>query len=85
MLLSADLYMRAGAPTAKPLLQMSNFNGLIAKSQEHQSPIFSLTDAQLDQTGVVLEHTRTSMQKFRELFSDAADTIIRIIDNAKCH
>ena len=63
---------------ARPLLQMSDFNSLIALSQEYKAPVFDLTDAQIGRTGSVLENTKESMLKFRELFAAGADRIIAL-------
>lgn len=82
MLLEESVYKAAGCSLGSPLLQMSDFNSLIAKSQEHKAPVFELTDKQLDQTGIVLDTTKTSMNRFRELFSEAADKINLLVENA---
>jgi cellulose biosynthesis protein BcsQ len=82
MLLPESVYTRAGFSPEKPLLQMSDFNSLIASSQKYQVPIFNLTDQQLEQVGIVLEKTKASMEQFRKLFSDAADRVIRMTENA---
>ena len=58
MLLEDSKYEAAGIETAEPILQMSDFNGLIAQSQKHSAPVFSLTDEQLEQSGIVLERTK---------------------------
>ena len=81
MLMPDEVYLAAGFEPHQPLLQMSDFNALIARSQEHQVPIFELTDEQLHQAGVVLDRTKESMNRFRELFSEAADRILQIIRN----
>ena len=65
---------------SRPLLQMPDFNSLIARSQEHNAPVFDLTDEQLKQKGVVLETSRKSMDHFRSLFSDGADRIIALTE-----
>jgi cellulose biosynthesis protein BcsQ len=78
MLLSEASYSAAGLELGEPLLQMSDFNGLIAQSQKHNAPVFDLTDAQLEQTGIVLERTKTSMKEFAKLFSSAADRVIKL-------
>ena len=67
---------------SQPLLQLSDFNTLIARSQEHNAPVFDLTDAQLEKSGVVLEKMKKSMENFRSLFSDGADRIITLTENA---
>jgi cellulose biosynthesis protein BcsQ len=83
MLLPADAYAGVGIDEGTPLLQMSDFNGLIAQSQKHKVPVFALTDKQLEQTGIVLARTKTSMIKFKQLFSEAADRIIALTGNAE--
>lgn len=67
---------------SQPILQLSDFNSLIACSQEHQAPVFNLTDAQLKTTGIALDNQKESMNKFRTLFSDGADRIITLTENA---
>ena len=85
MLLLEDSYKNADIELGKPILQMSDFNGLIAQSQKHQAPVFDLTDAQLEQTGIVLKRTKKSMEEFRNLFSNGAEKIIAIINDANGH
>ena len=65
---------------SRPLLQVPDFNSLIARSQEHNAPVFDLTDEQLQQDGVVLETTKKSMNQFRALFAEGADRIIALTE-----
>ena len=85
LMLQDDDYQRVGAPPSEPILQMSDFNSLIAKSQEHQTPIFALTDQQLGQTGIVFQQTKSSMEQFGELFRTAAEKIISVINDEEGH
>ncbi len=80
MMLPSDTYKLAGMKVGEPLLQMSDFNGLIAQSQKHNAPVFALTDAQLEQTGIVLARTKKSMKEFAKLFGEAADRVITLIN-----
>ena len=80
MSMTAETYKKAGFLPTEPLLQMPDFNSLIASSQEHQIPIFELTAEQLEQKGRVLEITQRSQEEFRKLFSVAADRVIAAID-----
>ena len=95
MLLPDELYQKASeigsGPTqlsffhntaSQPLLQLSDFNTLIALSQEHKAPVFDLSDDQLEKEGIVLETMKKSMIKFRDLFSNGADRIITLTENA---
>jgi cellulose biosynthesis protein BcsQ len=78
MLLDMSVYADAGFSPETPLLQMSDFNSLIASSQEHQVPIFELTPKQLEQQGRVLAITQTSQAQFRVLFKEAAQRVLQI-------
>jgi len=79
MLLAEESYKRCAAPTSGPLLQMSEFNGLIALSQKYKVPVFALTPDQLEQEGIVLERMQKSQARFRKLFSDSADKVIALV------
>ncbi|MGN7726764.1 ParA family protein [Luteimonas sp. 22616] len=85
MTLPEAAYAGIDLAVGKPLLQMSDFNGLIALSQKHKVPVFALSDEQLEQTGIVLERTKRSMNSFNELFSAAADRIIALTEYAASH
>ena len=78
LMLPADAYMDAGFDPTQAILQMSDFNSLIARSQEYQVPIFELSDEQLEQVGRVLETTKDSMNRFKGLFKETAERVIRI-------
>lgn len=82
MLLPDKVYKKAGFQIDRPLLQMADFNSLIALSQKHKAPIFNLTDEQLERTGSVLDITRKSMLQFRDLYSKGANRIIKLIEHA---
>lgn len=82
MLLEKSIYDAAGCSLDTPLLQMSEFNGLIALSQKYKVPVFSLSDLQLEQTGIVLQRTKASMSRFQKLFSQGADKVIKLVDSA---
>lgn len=82
MTLNESAYATSGVEPGAPILQMSDFNGLIALSQKHQAPVFALTDEQLEQTGIVLERTKISMNRFRGLFEEAADKLLGLFDYA---
>lgn len=82
MLLPERIYKDFDVDNGKPILQMSEFNGLIALSQKYKVPVFALTDEQLEQRGIVAERTKKSMQRFHQLFSDGADKIIKLVTAA---
>lgn len=66
------------------LIQMSDFNSLIAISQNCQTPVFALNPEQIGQTGNVLDNTLESQRHFEEAFSTLADRIINLTCNAVC-
>jgi hypothetical protein len=82
MLLTEALYSESAAPLDEPLLQMSEFNGLIALSQKYKVPVFALNDSQLEQEGIVLARMKTSQKRFFDLFSKGADKVIALVDAA---
>lgn len=75
---SQDYKKRIGANPWTPLFEVADFNSLIALSQEHQTPIYALTQEQANQSGAVWEQTKKSMDSFRTSFSDCADKIFAL-------
>lgn len=62
-----------------PILEVSDFNSLIALSQEHQVPVYALTMENTKQTGAVWEQSKASMKVFNDAFKDCADMIIKFL------
>jgi cellulose biosynthesis protein BcsQ len=77
-MVSPKIFNKVGIEPWTPILEVPDFNSLIALSQEHQVPVFALTSAQVDQQGAVWEQTRESMEVFEAAFSDCADKLIEI-------
>ena len=65
------------------LAEISNFNSLITYAQEHNKPVFSLTQEDIKQSGAVWTGSKKKIAKFKELFSNLADSIMRVT-NAEC-
>jgi cellulose biosynthesis protein BcsQ len=78
MLDTADFKKRLGIDPWTPLLEVADFNSLIALSQEHQVPVYALTPQQIDQQGAVWEQTAASMKTFGDAFADCADKVIAL-------
>lgn len=76
MLLPEQVYTEQGIESSLTLTKISNFNSLIALSQEHQTPIYDLTPQQLNQTGIVLQNNQSKQEEFRQTFSTLADRVI---------
>jgi len=84
MVLPSHVYDDQGIGKDYCLIQMSDFNSLIAVSQDFQTPVFALTEEQIGQTGKVLEDTLKSQEPFRRAFSTLATRIINLTSNAVC-
>lgn len=62
------------------LISISDFNSLIAKSQEHSKPIFELTKKELDQSGTILKTSLENQEKFRSLFLNFAQSLAQLVE-----
>ncbi len=78
MLLAPGQYDSQGLSEGYCLAQIADFNSLIAKSQEHQTPVFALTDSQLGAVGVVLEGYQQSSAQFHAIFETLAERVVRL-------
>lgn len=67
----------AAAPSDTPynLINISDFNSLIAQSQKYSTPVFALSDAQIEQTGYILQTMRDSRDAFARSFDALALSI----------
>jgi chromosome partitioning protein len=71
----ADFNAASPADTPYNLSNIADFNSLIAQSQKHSTPVFALSDAQLEQAGVVLQNMRTSRDDFATTFGALANSV----------
>ena len=83
MLLPDEKYQDSGIAQDYCLASISDFNSLIAKSQEHQVPVFLLSDQQIRLTGPLLQRTRRSRNMFKGIFSKMADMVVTLTDDAR--
>lgn len=81
MVLSDDSYALADLGPGHSLATIPDFNSLIAKSQEAQTPIYALTEAEIGQTGTVLAQTVQSRDQFRELFEQLARAVLTLTND----
>lgn len=77
-LLDCDSYNRAGAPLSEFLLEVPDFNSLIAVSQIESKPVFALTQAELGSGGVVFEAQERNIQDFNRIYDEGARKIISL-------
>jgi cellulose biosynthesis protein BcsQ len=82
MLLTPERYREIdGLMPGYCLSQIADFNTLIARSQEYQTPVFALTDQQLGHVGSVLEIDRRKTLEFGEIFDLLADQVETLTDD----
>ena len=82
MMLPDQVYREESMEVDFCLTTIPDFNTLIAKSQDHQTPVFALTPEQIGQAGRVEEITLKSRDNFHRIFSGLADKIIRLTTHA---
>lgn len=74
----AEFEARVGFRPSQPILEVADFNSIIALSQDHQVPVYALTPDQADQQGAVWLQTRESMDVFEKAFADCADRVFKL-------
>jgi cellulose biosynthesis protein BcsQ len=60
------------------IMEVADFNSLIALSQEHQVPVYELSQQHTGQHGAIWDQTEESMKVFRAAFDSCADRIIAL-------
>jgi cellulose biosynthesis protein BcsQ len=83
-LLPPERYAEAGigAQNGYCLSLISDFNSIITVSQEHQTPVFALTQQMFGHEGAVLEQDLTKRDEFQRTFSQLADRVIALTNAA---
>lgn len=71
----------AAKPSDTPfnLINISDFNSLIAQSQKHSTPVFALSDTQIEQAGVILKTMQESRDRFKKSFDELANSVETIM------
>lgn len=76
MVVTESEFIASGATdTPYNLANISDFNSLIALSQKHNTPVFALTDAQLEQSGRILKTMKDNRDNFLTVFRQLATTV----------
>jgi len=79
MLLREEQYQAASVSMRSlNLVQIPDFNSLIALSQEHQKPVYALTQADTGQSGIVLQATLRNRDQFGALFDELAAKVVTL-------
>lgn len=82
MMLPNHTYHANGVDEHYCLSMIPDFNTLVTRSQKYRTPVFDLSPEQLEQVGKALENTLDSQERFEQLFSDLADTVMGMTSNA---
>ena len=82
MLLEDEDYQRIGHTRAGDhnLVQIPDFNTLIATSQNVQKPVFALEDRDFGHVGQVLDQDRAKREEFRGVFNDLAEKVLTLTE-----
>ncbi|SOB90295.1 AAA domain-containing protein [Ureibacillus xyleni] len=77
MIIKDNLFKEVGTPEEPyNIINLADFNGLIAQSQKYNVPIFALTPEQIEQVGRVLENSENSRDEFHKTFTRLAQIVI---------
>ncbi|MBF6189486.1 MULTISPECIES: ParA family protein [Nocardia] len=72
LLLPDEVYAAGSVGESLNLALIADFNSLISRSQEHLTPVFALTESQLEAVGDVLENFKESRDSFHIEFNSLA-------------
>lgn len=61
------------------LANVADFNSLIGMSQEHNKPIFALSEDEIGRVGTVLENMMDSRDAFLQVFTDLAESVRQLV------
>lgn len=79
LLFPADKYAGAGVVNEEFLVEVPDFNSLIAISQDLSKPVFSLTRDDIANSGSVAVNQVESAKKFRKIYLSASEKIASIV------
>jgi cellulose biosynthesis protein BcsQ len=77
LLNSAEYRRKSGMDPWEPIMEVADFNSLIAQSQEHQVPVYALTP-EIVGFGVVWDQAKDSMDVFEDAFRKCAERVIAL-------
>lgn len=81
MLLSDDIYEKANSKQDEFLMEVPDFNSLIAIAQNTQKPVFALCEDDIEATGVVKHIQITNRDHFNQIYEEGAKKIISILES----
>ena len=78
MLDLAAFKAKTGLEPWNAIMEVADFNSLIALSQDLQVPVYALTATQIDQQGAVWAQTKESMDAFEAAFKLCAERVFAL-------
>ncbi|EPF8031708.1 ParA family protein [Vibrio fluvialis] len=82
MVLTSDQYGEGFIASQYCLGEIPDFQGLLPKSYQVGVPVFELEDAEIRETGPVLEQLKNKRNAFRDQFQSIADQLSELIEHA---
>jgi cellulose biosynthesis protein BcsQ len=79
LLNAAEFKAKAGMDPWVPIMEVADFNSLIALSQEHQVPVYALKPEVVGK-GAVWDQAKESMEVFEKGFRQCAEKVIALAD-----
>ena len=77
MLDVSDFRARIGMDPWTPIMEVADFNSLIALSQEHQTPVYALTP-EIVGKGAVWDQAKANMDNFEKSFRECAERVVAL-------
>jgi cellulose biosynthesis protein BcsQ len=77
MIINEERFEEVGTPTEPyNITNIADFNSLIAQSQKYNTPIYVLSDAQIEQSGQILANMKESRDNFNNTYNIFATNIV---------
>jgi cellulose biosynthesis protein BcsQ len=83
LMLGADSYIQSGMDNHYVLAEISDFNTLIAHSQQKRKPVFSLTQEDVGRQGRLWGNTEASIANFRKTFEELASRVCKLTEGGE--
>ncbi|WP_236796538.1 ParA family protein [Amycolatopsis sp. GM8] len=83
MMLENSEYQNAGLDSHLVLAEISDFNTLIAHSQQKRKPVFTLTQEDVGRGGKLWGNTESNILNFKKTFEELGDRITALTEEAR--
>jgi len=79
LLMEPDRYSAVGAGLSEFMVEVPDFNSLIAISQSLSKPVFELTREDIKNSGSVAQNQVESAEGFFEIYENAANKVVQVL------